>query len=115
VHGVRFLLNLYKSACWYDAMCMMRCVRRLLLFFLAVFFCVAVCLFFTDFLLRLSEPVSVRETFRVCGDGIVSLGEECDDGNFVSGDGCSAVCEVESDFFCSFDVPSHRSVCFPFF
>jgi cysteine-rich repeat protein len=31
----------------------------------------------------------------VCGDGIQSLGEECDDGNSVSGDGCSATCTVE--------------------
>ena len=31
----------------------------------------------------------------VCGDGIVEPGEECDDGNRVSGDGCSADCRVE--------------------
>src|ERR1041385_1418496 len=28
----------------------------------------------------------------VCGDGIVAPGEECDDGNQVSGDGCDANC-----------------------
>ena len=28
-----------------------------------------------------------------CGDGIIDSGEECDDGNNVSGDGCSATCE----------------------
>jgi cysteine-rich repeat protein len=28
----------------------------------------------------------------VCGDGIVSAGEECDDGNTTEGDGCSSEC-----------------------
>jgi cysteine-rich repeat protein len=31
----------------------------------------------------------------VCGDGILDVGEECDDGNTVSGDGCSSVCVIE--------------------
>ncbi|MCF7812026.1 DUF4215 domain-containing protein [Candidatus Gracilibacteria bacterium] len=31
----------------------------------------------------------------VCGNGTVDSGEECDDGNVVSGDGCSSVCQVE--------------------
>ena len=31
----------------------------------------------------------------VCGDGIISAGETCDDGNAVSGDGCSTVCRRE--------------------
>ena len=30
-----------------------------------------------------------------CGDGIVNGTEECDDGNTVSGDGCSSVCKKE--------------------
>jgi cysteine-rich repeat protein len=30
----------------------------------------------------------------VCGDGVVAPGEECDDGNLVSGDGCDANCTV---------------------
>lgn len=30
-----------------------------------------------------------------CGDGILSAGEECDDGNNVDGDGCSADCTSE--------------------
>ncbi len=32
----------------------------------------------------------------VCGNGVVEAGEQCDDGNKVSGDGCSATCTVES-------------------
>ncbi len=31
----------------------------------------------------------------VCGDGTVSLGEECDDGNTANGDGCDATCHIE--------------------
>ncbi|MDQ3366848.1 MAG: DUF4215 domain-containing protein [Myxococcota bacterium] len=31
----------------------------------------------------------------VCGDGVVGLGEQCDDSNTTSGDGCSATCQVE--------------------
>ncbi len=30
-----------------------------------------------------------------CGDGVVGGSEACDDGNTVSGDGCSAVCTIE--------------------
>ena len=28
-------------------------------------------------------------TDSICGDGTLDVGERCDDGNFVSGDGCS--------------------------
>ena len=30
-----------------------------------------------------------------CGDGLVSVGEVCDDGNVVSGDGCNGSCALE--------------------
>ena len=36
----------------------------------------------------------------VCGNGIVETGEDCDDGNTASGDGCSASCESESGPVC---------------
>ena len=35
-----------------------------------------------------------------CGNGTRDLGEECDDGNTASGDGCSATCRVETDWAC---------------
>ena len=35
-----------------------------------------------------------------CGDGVRSVGEECDDGNFISGDGCSS-CRQDPDFICT--------------
>jgi cysteine-rich repeat protein len=31
----------------------------------------------------------------VCGNGKLEAGEECDDGNTVSGDGCSCTCTIE--------------------
>lgn len=34
----------------------------------------------------------------ICGDDIVDPGEQCDDGNVVPGDGCSAFCMVEDDY-----------------
>ncbi len=39
-----------------------------------------------------------------CGDGVVDreIGESCDDGNRVSGDGCSASCQDELDIFPGF-------------
>eukprot|EP00435_Cladocopium_sp_Y103_P068641 s1255_g31.t3 len=37
----------------------------------------------------------------VCGDGLLVVGEGCDDGNKDSGDGCSASCQVERGFVCS--------------
>lgn len=35
-------------------------------------------------------------TLLVCGDGVVSNSETCDDGNTSSGDGCSATCTLEA-------------------
>ena len=32
----------------------------------------------------------------VCGNGVIETGEQCDDGNSVSGDGCSATCQQEN-------------------
>jgi MYXO-CTERM domain-containing protein len=35
-----------------------------------------------------------------CGDGVTGDLERCDDGNAVSGDGCSASCELEAGYSC---------------
>jgi cysteine-rich repeat protein len=32
----------------------------------------------------------------VCGNGVVETGEQCDDGNTTSGDGCSSTCTIET-------------------
>jgi cysteine-rich repeat protein len=36
----------------------------------------------------------------LCGDFMISGDEQCDDGNLVSGDGCSEACEVEPNYAC---------------
>ncbi len=33
---------------------------------------------------------------QLCGNGILEFGEQCDDGNTISGDGCSATCQTEA-------------------
>ncbi len=35
-----------------------------------------------------------------CGDGTIDTEEQCDDGNILSGDGCSAACQVECNSGC---------------
>ena len=35
-------------------------------------------------------------TAPVCGNGVIESGETCDDGNIVSGDGCSSTCQTET-------------------
>ena len=37
----------------------------------------------------------------VCGDSEPDAGEQCDDGNTASGDGCSATCLIEAGFDCT--------------
>ncbi|MCP3105420.1 FG-GAP-like repeat-containing protein [Myxococcus sp. K15C18031901] len=37
----------------------------------------------------------------VCGDGVLSGFEVCDDGNQLSGDGCSSVCQLEPGYTCT--------------
>ena len=44
-----------------------------------------------------------------CGSGIVTDPEECDDGNLVDGDGCSASCRVEPCYQCT----GEPSLCTP--
>jgi len=35
-----------------------------------------------------------------CGNGVLDGTEQCDDGNTVSGDGCSKICQIESNYDC---------------
>jgi cysteine-rich repeat protein len=41
-------------------------------------------------------PIEATAT-AACGDGVLSSGEQCDDGNTVTGDGCTATCAFESN------------------
>lgn len=40
----------------------------------------------------------------VCGNGIVEIGESCDDGNRNGEDGCSENCQVETFYLCEGEV-----------
>lgn len=42
-----------------------------------------------------TDVATVHWPSSICGDGFVGLGEDCDDGNTVDGDGCSAACLLE--------------------
>ncbi|CEL91852.1 unnamed protein product [Vitrella brassicaformis CCMP3155] len=41
-----------------------------------------------------------RGVFPICGDSFMVEGEQCDDGNAESGDGCSSKCQVEEGWRC---------------
>jgi cysteine-rich repeat protein len=48
---------------------------------------------FAAFALLIASPQA--HACGCCGNGVLDEGEQCDDGNRVNGDGCSAECEVE--------------------
>lgn len=45
------------------------------------------------------ESGTVIPSEHYCGDNILDVDEECDDGNNISGDGCSATCELEQGYY----------------
>lgn len=52
---------------------------------------------------KIARPAAPSVPIKAsCGDKLVigDLGEECDDGNTVGGDGCSGACKVETGFYC---------------
>ena len=40
------------------------------------------------------------ECVFICGNGHLGESEECDDGNLISGDGCSSTCTIEEGHKC---------------
>jgi len=44
----------------------------------------------------ITQSPTVTPSAAVCGNSKVESGEQCDDGNTVSGDGCSSICDTES-------------------
>ncbi len=64
---------------------------------------------------RTGEPTGYTAPLpltHACGDSILAPAETCDDGNAVSGDGCSDVCLIEPGFVCGTTLPSVCAVCF---
>lgn len=51
----------------------------------------------------------VTNTCSACGNGVIDLGENCDDGNFRSGDGCNILCIVETGYVCN--TPGQACTC----
>jgi uncharacterized repeat protein (TIGR01451 family) len=47
-----------------------------------------------------TSEVEIAVVIDQCGNGIVNTGEQCDDGNNIDGDGCSASCTLEGAGFC---------------
>jgi cysteine-rich repeat protein len=50
-------------------------------------------------------------TRNICSDTFVAGQEECDDGNKVDDDGCSATCAIEPGWSCAEDILQEGSVC----
>jgi cysteine-rich repeat protein len=46
-----------------------------------------------------------------CGNGILDLGEQCDDGNSASGDGCSSSCATEPGYGCAGEPSLCSAIC----
>lgn len=60
------------------------------------------------------QPISAPPSpwTSVCGDGVIEDVEECDDGNTTSGDGCSALCHLETGWVClAPNTPCQLTVC----
>ena len=71
------------------------------------------CLHFTE--IQVLEQVlfttGASTCATVCGDGKRAGAEGCDDGNLMSGDGCSATCTVEDGFHCVGCTPTTQDIC----
>lgn len=47
-----------------------------------------------------TTPINCDVVVPICGDGNLDQGEQCDDGNNLNGDGCSASCQLETNPLC---------------
>lgn len=46
-----------------------------------------------------------------CGDGLIDAGEQCDDANTASADGCSSSCQIENGWICVGEASTCGIVC----
>ena len=47
----------------------------------------------------------------VCGNGALEVGEQCDDGNTTSGDGCDGACTIETGWTCASPGQACQALC----
>lgn len=52
-----------------------------------------------------------NDCIPICGDGVILMLEQCDDGNTISGDGCSSDCVPEANFTCAVPSGQTASIC----
>ncbi|CDW87691.1 fu domain containing protein [Stylonychia lemnae] len=59
------------------------------------------------------EPLddTINGCIEICGDGFNYGSYQCDDGNIINGDGCSATCAIETGFNCTSGSKTTPSVC----
>ena len=63
-------------------------------------------------ILFIASCTSSNNNTPACGDGVLDTGEQCDDGNTNSGDGCSATCTIETaPAVCGDGVPAGTEQC----
>ena len=55
-------------------------------------------------------PCELCGMYLLCGNGTLDPGEQCDDGNTKSGDGCGVACAVESGYTCEGEPSQCRAV-----
>ena len=51
--------------------------------------------------LKQAFAVLKRQVAMLCGDAVLTEGEQCDDGNLIFGDGCDDQCVIERGFVCN--------------
>eukprot|EP00163_Fabomonas_tropica_P028388 TRINITY_DN575_c1_g1_i2.p1 TRINITY_DN575_c1_g1~~TRINITY_DN575_c1_g1_i2.p1 ORF type:complete len:1161 (-),score=219.44 TRINITY_DN575_c1_g1_i2:122-3253(-) len=60
----------------------------------------------------LASPTGVITGLSICGNGIIEVGEECDDGNVIDGDACSSSCQLKHPVLrCWTKEPTHPLCC----
>ena len=70
-----------------------RCLLRMVVKFFTLLFLLVIPILIT-------HPFSAQAQPPNCGDGTIDVDEACDDGDTMSGDGCSAFCTIEPGYFC---------------